>query len=894
MRAYHIAIIFIILNSCSIAQLLSDADTAEQRQRDSVGKGRKPRRILHEPLLPAASPPPLVIESSPLPRPPPAHQDQPFFPEVPGGNIPDQPQQLPSSPPANGLPVSNNSIVTEQAQQAKPIKKVAIAISVGIVTLGMLSALAFYLFKHRVNHPREPQKLVGNNNSQRRINEESGGQPSSFLYIGTVEQSNQESVNGNNGPGDGSTYQRPSTAKVSDRYRPSPDLQPLAPLPKNPPGLGINSPPPMSTSDDESHDSNAFYTPRSLSVSSEDGFYTPMRQQSYRGNSGNTNTGLVQQSKSERISSSPVHHSKRTSPKTRLVAPPPNVKPTMVPSIQQPPGLPPLPPRQLADSLEAESLEPHEQGSDLPLPFVAKRLKFSAPPPPPDMTRFLSTNNQNQQPSEICIPTPPPPPPPSRKLGVQKINVNSEISQKRNKAQSADSPNPRTTPENSKQHYVEEVINEASSSDIHVDDDDDGSRPKLKPLHWDKVKASSDRATVWDQLKSNSFQLNEDMMDSLFISNSTNSVKLEYTKKHGIPSGEKEIRLLDPKKSQNIAIFLRALNVSQDEVHEALLEGNHDGLGLELLETLVKMAPTKEEEIKLTDYSGDLSKLGSAERFLKAILDVPFAFTRVDAMLYRKNFDTEVRYLRDSYNTLEEACTELKNSRLFLKLLEAVLRTGNRMNVGTMRGDARAFKLDTLLKLVDIKGTDGKTTLLHFVVQAIIRSEQTSCNPPNEAFPSKTNIEVKEEAFKKEGLQIVSGLAKELSNIKKAAGMDSDVLHGYLNKLNSGLHKVKTILQNEKQSLSGKFFESTKMFVEESEQDICRIKAEEKKALSMVREVTEYFHGDTAKEEAHPFRIFVIVRDFLSILDNVCREVGKMQERTIVGSARSFNLNAYR
>lgn len=30
---------------------------------------------------------------------------------------------------------------------------------------------------------------------------------------------------------------------------------------------------------------------------------------------------------------------------------------------------------------------------------------------------------------------------------------------------------------------------------------------KLKPLHWDKVRASSDRAMVWDQLRSSSFQL---------------------------------------------------------------------------------------------------------------------------------------------------------------------------------------------------------------------------------------------------------------------------------------------------------------------------------------------------------------------------------------------------
>jgi len=63
-------------------------------------------------------------------------------------------------------------------------------------------------------------------------------------------------------------------------------------------------------------------------------------------------------------------------------------------------------------------------------------------------------------------------------------------------------------------------ITEATSADINgstsmrkEDDAVDGlvgngePRPKLKPLHWDKVRATSDRAMVWDQLKSSSFQL---------------------------------------------------------------------------------------------------------------------------------------------------------------------------------------------------------------------------------------------------------------------------------------------------------------------------------------------------------------------------------------------------
>lgn len=90
------------------------------------------------------------------------------------------------------------------------------------------------------------------------------------------------------------------------------------------------------------------------------------------------------------------------------------------------------------------------------------------------------------------------------------------------------------------------------------------------------------------------------------------------------------------------------------EIKYILFSGNADALGTELLESLLKMAPSKEEERKLKEYKDDtLFKLGSAEKFLKAVLDIPFAFKRVDAMLYISNFDSEVDYLKKSFETLE-------------------------------------------------------------------------------------------------------------------------------------------------------------------------------------------------------------------------------------------------
>lgn len=77
------------------------------------------------------------------------------------------------------------------------------------------------------------------------------------------------------------------------------------------------------------------------------------------------------------------------------------------------------------------------------------------------------------------------------------------------------------------------------------------------------------------------------------------------------------------------------------------------GLCLQQLETLIKMEFTKEEEEKLTSYKGDINELGSAEKLVKAILNIPFAFQRIEAMLYKETFEDEIFHLKKSFSILE-------------------------------------------------------------------------------------------------------------------------------------------------------------------------------------------------------------------------------------------------
>ncbi|VFQ69742.1 unnamed protein product [Cuscuta campestris] len=500
-----------------------------------------------------------------------------------------------------------------------------------------------------------------------------------------------------------------------------------------------------------------------------------------------------------------------------------------------------------------------------PAPPISIPSQPPTPPPPPPSKHWESPTTPNPKP-KIIVSEPP-----------DLVNLVRPIS--------IDSPtliSPIQFPSHS-----EEPVNR--NSDIHENgspvENGEAPKPKLKPLHWDKVRASSDREMVWDQIKSSSFKLNEERIETLFVVNTPNSIKKEIVRHSTLPSQSQENRVLDPKKSQNIAILLRALNVTTEEVCDALLEGNADSLGTELLESLMKMAPSKEEERKLKAYKDDSPfKLGPAEKFLKTVLDIPFAFKRVDAMLYVSNFESEIEYLQTSFQTLEAACEELRSSRMFLKLLEAVLKTGNRMNVGTNRGDARAFKLDTLLKLVDVKGADGKTTLLHFVVQEIIRSEGTRLSTTNQSSIGSDD----DAKCRKIGLQVVSSLcSSELTNVKNAAAMDAEVLHSEVFKLSQGIANIKEFVRlNE--SNSQKFSQSMKRFTEMAEGEILKLQALESVAMSLVKEITEYFHGNSAKEEAHPLRIFMVVRDFLVVLERVCKEVGTINEQTIVSSAHKF------
>ncbi|KAJ4969372.1 hypothetical protein NE237_016073 [Protea cynaroides] len=906
------------------------------------------RRILHQPFFPLEAFPPTQPPSSSPPA-----QQQPKFPSSSASN--NQPffplYASPPPPPTTStyvtFPANISSLIFPQTSHHKPFspKLVILTVILSLLAISFIFAFAVLVY-HRRHHSiisssftngktsrSDSHRLFPANTAPSDARQHNGpgvsATSSEFLYLGTLV--NSRGIDGN-GDDDGTSA---GAGASPHRKLGSPELHPLPPLSRPNFSQSFGNAGEGSTENEEEEE---FYSPKgsvdskgspALTGSSSRRLFQAVVAENFERRSSKSSTPSYPSSDSASQSPSvsnspspPVSFSSRSSKSksgefvTKLPPPPRPPPPPSRPPPPPPPGprsfIPSpgrvsentcSPERNILEnntasparsSLEKNSHSPARSSVGTNSLSPARNSSVSEQnPQSPERNPFISQENP-QSPTGIgsiselpasVLPPPPPPPPPHRfwEAPIRSQPIREPV----------DLPPELVIPSRPVGFQMPIACSpaELTQNSDSVERNEEIRKPKLKPLHWDKVRASSDRAMVWDQLKSSSFQLNEEMIETLFVVNATNLNPKEVTWRPAVPSSNQENRVLDPKKSQNIAILLRALNVTAEEVCEALWEGNADTLGTELLESLLKMAPTKEEECKLKEYKDDSPfKLGPAEKFLKAVLDIPFAFKRVDAMLYIANFDSEVEYLTKSFETLKVACEELRNSRMFLKLLEAVLKTGNRMNVGTNRGDAHAFKLDTLLKLVDVKGTDGKTTLLHFVVQEIIRVEGSRLSAANQ---SQTNGNPQQPTFQEEvelrkiGLQVVAGLSGELTNVKKAAAMDSEVLSSDVSKLASGIGNVSEVIRlNE--ATGSRFCESMNSFLKRGKEDIIQVQAEESVALSLVKEITEYFHGNSAKEEAHPFRIFTVVRDFLSILDQVCKEVGKINDRTIVSSARQF------
>jgi hypothetical protein len=84
---------------------------------------------------------------------------------------------------------------------------------------------------------------------------------------------------------------------------------------------------------------------------------------------------------------------------------------------------------------------------------------------------------------------------------------------------------------------------------------------------------------------------------------------------------------------------------------------------------------------------------------------VPRLQRKLGTLLFRRQFDVLISGAQKGMEVLKLACNEIKSSNRLRIILSTILAGGNVLNEGTMRGGAAALKLDSILKLGDVKST---------------------------------------------------------------------------------------------------------------------------------------------------------------------------------------------
>eukprot|EP01105_Mastigella_eilhardi_P017347 TRINITY_DN3989_c0_g1_i5.p1 TRINITY_DN3989_c0_g1~~TRINITY_DN3989_c0_g1_i5.p1 ORF type:complete len:402 (+),score=109.77 TRINITY_DN3989_c0_g1_i5:65-1270(+) len=275
---------------------------------------------------------------------------------------------------------------------------------------------------------------------------------------------------------------------------------------------------------------------------------------------------------------------------------------------------------------------------------------------------------------------------------------------------------------------------------------------KMKLFNWNKIPDRKVAQTVWNGLKLVPVEVG--VLEDLF--------QQPATKQLGLTTKPTKASILDNKRASNVAIVLSQIKLTDDEVKDAILRLDRSVFTVESVRGLAKYAPTSDEIELLKAYQGERSALGRAEQFFLVVMTIPDLVVKLGCFEFVLRFPQLVSGVRPCIASLEAASSQLRTSANFIALLQVVLSLGNFINAGTMRGAACGFKLDSLNKLAETRSTNGKSTLLRYLVYYL-----ENHNPDVLAFPDEL-LAVADAARQANLVQINADLDEVRTGVKKA------------------------------------------------------------------------------------------------------------------------------
>ncbi|XP_054872863.1 protein diaphanous homolog 1 [Amphiprion ocellaris] len=311
----------------------------------------------------------------------------------------------------------------------------------------------------------------------------------------------------------------------------------------------------------------------------------------------------------------------------------------------------------------------------------------------------------------------------------------------------------------------------------------------------------------------------------------------------------KELKLLDTKTSQNLSIFLGSFRLPYEEIKNAILQVNEKILTESMVQNLIKQLPTQEQLSVLGEMKDEYDDLAESEQFGVVMSTVKRLMPRLQAILFKLQFEEQLNNIKPDVVSVTAACEELRKSETFSKLLQIILLVGNYMNAGSRNGKAFGFSISYLCKLRDTKSADLKQTLLHFLADVC-----------QEQYPD------------------VMSFTDELIHVEKASRVSAETIQKNLDQMGRQIKNLEKDLETFPPSQNDKdlFVEKMSSFVSHAHEHYEKLDLMHKNMEKHYSDLGEYFIFDPRKMSVEEF--FGDLNTFKNMFQQAIKENQKRKE----------------
>uniref|UniRef100_A0A8D3CLY1 Formin homology 2 domain containing 1 n=1 Tax=Scophthalmus maximus TaxID=52904 RepID=A0A8D3CLY1_SCOMX len=245
------------------------------------------------------------------------------------------------------------------------------------------------------------------------------------------------------------------------------------------------------------------------------------------------------------------------------------------------------------------------------------------------------------------------------------------------------------------------------------------TKKKTVKLFWKELKQADrpekcrfGRGTVWASL--DKVAVNTTRLEHLFESKAKELHVAKVTR-----TGKHEILVLDPKRSNAINIGMTVLPTVH-VIKTAILNYDEFAISKEGIEKILTMTPTEEEKQKIQEaqLANPDVPLGSAEQFLFSLASISALTPRLQLWAFKLNYEALEKEIAEPLFDLKLGMEQLASNQTFRRILATLLAIGNFLN----SSNAKGFELGYLEKVVEVKDTVHRQSLLHHTCSLVVEN----------------------------------------------------------------------------------------------------------------------------------------------------------------------------